>query len=115
MNILERFVTKHWKQLDVMQRIGVRNYLIQFIVAHASDNASLRATRPLLNKLDGVLVQVKQTYIDRWKYRSLICCWQIVKKEWPEEWPTFLDELVISSQANLFLCENNLTILRLFR
>ncbi|CDH59988.1 cchain crystal structure of crm1 inhibitorleptomycin b in complex with crm1()-ran-ranbp1 [Lichtheimia corymbifera JMRC:FSU:9682] len=80
LNILERFVAKHWKQLDVTQRIGVRNYLIQFIVAHASDNASLRNTKPLLNKLDGVLVQ-------------------IVKKEWPEEWPTFLDELVLSSSS----------------
>jgi len=38
---------------------------------------------------------------------------QILKQEWPHNWPTFITELVDSSKANLSLCENNMVILKL--
>lgn len=38
---------------------------------------------------------------------------QILKQEWPHNWPTFITELVESSKTNLSLCENNMVILRL--
>lgn len=38
---------------------------------------------------------------------------QILKQEWPHNWPTFITELVESSKTNLSLCENNMVILKL--
>ena len=39
--------------------------------------------------------------------------WQILKQEWPHNWPNFVPELVESSKTSLSLCENNMVILRL--
>jgi exportin-1 len=38
---------------------------------------------------------------------------QILKQEWPHNWPSFITELVESSKTNLSLCENNMVILKL--
>jgi exportin-1 len=38
---------------------------------------------------------------------------QVLKQEWPHNWPTFISELVQSSTVNLSLCENNMAILKL--
>ena len=38
---------------------------------------------------------------------------QVLKQEWPHNWPNFITELVESSKANLSLCENNMVILKL--
>ncbi len=38
---------------------------------------------------------------------------QVLKQEWPHNWPTFVSELVESSRTNLSLCENNMVILKL--
>lgn len=37
---------------------------------------------------------------------------QILKQEWPSNWPTFIPEIVTSSRTSLALCENNMNILR---
>lgn len=41
----------------------------------------------------------------------LLC--QILKQEWPHNWPTFIPEIVSSSKTSLSLCENNMIILKL--
>lgn len=41
------------------------------------------------------------------------CLCQILKQEWPHNWPTFIPELVAASKTNLSLCENNMVILKL--
>jgi len=38
---------------------------------------------------------------------------KVLKHEWPENWPSFIPELVESSRSNESLCENNMHILRL--
>ena len=38
---------------------------------------------------------------------------QILKHEWPHNWPTFIEELVNSSKESESLCENNVHILKL--
>jgi len=38
---------------------------------------------------------------------------QILKQEWPHNWPNFITELVESSKTNLSLCENNMVIMKL--
>lgn len=38
---------------------------------------------------------------------------QILKHEWPHNWPTFISDLVGSSKTSEVLCENNMNILKL--
>jgi exportin-1 len=38
---------------------------------------------------------------------------QILKQDWPHNWPTFIGDLVASSRASECLCENNMNILKL--
>ena len=40
---------------------------------------------------------------------------QIVKHEWPRNWPTFISDIVGSSKTNKSLCQNNMSILKLLR
>ncbi|KAJ7693168.1 CRM1 C terminal-domain-containing protein [Mycena rosella] len=94
LQILERLVTTRWKTLPESQRQGIRNFIVGETVKVASDDLSLRRERTYLNKLNLVLVQV-------------------LKQEWPHNWPTFISELVQSSTVNLSLCENNMAILKL--
>ncbi|KAF8210814.1 CRM1 C terminal-domain-containing protein [Mycena galopus ATCC 62051] len=94
LQILERLVTTRWKTLPESQRQGIRNFIVGETVKVASDDMSLRRERTYLNKLNLVLVQV-------------------LKQEWPHNWPTFISELVQSSTVNLSLCENNMAILKL--
>ncbi|KAJ6461179.1 armadillo-type protein, partial [Mycena vitilis] len=94
LQILERLVTTRWKTLPEAQRQGIRNFIVSETVTVASDDAALRRARTYLAKLNLVLVQV-------------------LKQEWPHNWPTFIAELVRASTASLALCENNMAILKL--
>jgi exportin-1 len=38
---------------------------------------------------------------------------QIVKQEWPHNWPSFISDIVNASKTNETLCENNMIILKL--
>ena len=40
---------------------------------------------------------------------------QVLKQEWPHNWPTFIPEIVASSKRSELLCANNISILRLLR
>ena len=40
-------------------------------------------------------------------------CLEILKQEWPHNWPTFISDLVGSSKSSEVLCENNMQILKL--
>lgn len=94
LQILERLITTRWKTLPDAQRQGIRNFIVGITVKVASDETSLRKEKTYINKLNLALVQ-------------------ILKQEWPHNWPTFMTELVESSKANLSLCENNMVILKL--
>ncbi|KAJ7235497.1 CRM1 C terminal-domain-containing protein [Mycena rebaudengoi] len=94
LQILERLITTRWKTLPEGQRQGIRNFIVGETVKVTSDDVSLRRERTYVNKLNLVLVQV-------------------LKQEWPHNWPTFISELVQSSTVNLSLCENNMAILKL--
>ncbi|TEB36228.1 hypothetical protein FA13DRAFT_1810834 [Coprinellus micaceus] len=94
LQILEKLITTRWKTLPDGQRQGIRNFIVGITVKVASDDVSLRKEKTYINKLNLALVQ-------------------ILKQEWPHNWPTFMTELVESSKANLSLCENNMVILKL--
>ena len=42
-------------------------------------------------------------------------CFQIVKKEWPQNWESFIPDICGASRTNQSLCENNMKILNLLR
>lgn len=94
LQIMDRLIKTRWKVLPEEQRSGIRNFVVQVIVKTSSDDATMRREKSFLNKLNLILVQ-------------------ILKQEWPQNWPTFIPEIVSSSQANVSICENNMVILRL--
>jgi exportin-1 len=55
---------------------------------------SLRQERALITKLNMTLVN-------------------ILKQEWPHNWPTFINEIIQSCHSSIPICENNMVILRL--
>ncbi|KDQ59442.1 hypothetical protein JAAARDRAFT_33006 [Jaapia argillacea MUCL 33604] len=94
LQILEKLINTRWKTLPDGQRQGIRNFVVGITVKVASDENTMRKEKTYVNKLNLALVQ-------------------ILKQEWPHNWPTFISELVESSKTNLSLCENNMVILKL--
>ena len=64
------------------------------VIARSSVEETYRAQRLFTNKLNVILVQ-------------------IVKQEWPHNWPSFISDIVNASKTNETLCENNMIILKL--
>ena len=92
--VLEGVIKFRWKLLPSEQREGIRSYLVQKVITISQDERSLRAESSLVNKLNLTLVQV-------------------LKHEWPQNWPSFIGDIVGSSRTSEVLCENNVVILRL--
>lgn len=70
----------------------------------------MRKEKAYINKLNLALVQVR---LILGVLSEFNCFPQILKQEWPHNWPNFITELVDSSKTNLSLCENNMVILKL--
>ncbi|KAI9711412.1 MAG: Exportin-1 [Candelaria pacifica] len=94
LQVLDNVVMTRWKVLPREQCQGIRNFVVNFIIQNSNTEETLRAQRPLLNKLNLVLVS-------------------ILKQEWPHNWPTFINEIISSCHTSLSICENNMAILRL--
>ncbi|KAI1269495.1 CRM1 C terminal-domain-containing protein [Xylariaceae sp. FL1019] len=94
LQILDNVIMTRWKVLPRDQCLGIRNFVVNFIIQASNDEESLRTHRALLNKLNLVLVS-------------------ILKQEWPHNWPGFINEIVSACRSNLSICENNMIILRL--
>jgi exportin-1 len=43
---------------------------------------------------------------------SFFCC-QVLKREWPKNWESFIPDIVGASKTNESLCQNNMAILKL--
>lgn len=76
------------------QKEGIKNYVVGKIIAMSSDEALMKRDKVLIAKLNLTLVE-------------------ILKHEWPHNWPTFISDLVGSSKTSEVLCENNMHILKL--
>lgn len=98
LQILESLIVTKWNALPREQCLGIRNYVVSLLIRYTSssagDDQALQKQAILINKLNLVLIQ-------------------ILKHEWPRQWPTFIPELVASSHTSIGLCENTMTILRL--
>jgi exportin-1 len=94
LQILENLIKYRWKSLPTEQREGIRTYLVQKIIALSQHEQTLRSESVLINKLNLLLVG-------------------ILKHEWPQNWPSFIPDLVGSSRTSEVLCENSMNILKL--
>ena len=98
LSILDKLIRTRWKTLPSEQRRGIRDFLVGMIMYLSQTDTQRRQAssqvQELINKADLSLIQ-------------------ILKQEWPRNWPEFVPELITSSYSSLQLCENNLTILRL--
>lgn len=94
LQVLDNVIMTRWKVLPREQCQGIRNFVVQYILQCSSSEEALKQHRTLLNKLNLVLVSV-------------------LKQEWPHNWPTFINEIIVACHSNLSVCENNMTILRL--
>lgn len=94
LQILENLIKTRWNALPAVQTTGIKTFIIDLIIKTSSDPATVEREKFYLTKLNMVLVQ-------------------ILKREWPKRWPTFISDIVGASKSNESLCQNNMNILKL--
>ena len=93
LQILDTIIKTKWKILPTEQREGIKNYIVGKVIAMSQSEESIKE-KVFMNKLNITLIE-------------------IVKQEWPHNWPTFISDLVNSSRTSEVLCENNMVLLKL--
>jgi exportin-1 len=96
---LESAVKTRWKIMPPNKRAEIKNFIMNLVITISkrdlpTDPRLLREHDELINTLNMVLIEV-------------------VKHEWPHNWPNFIKEIVNSSKKSQNLCANNMVILRL--
>ncbi|XP_078491532.1 exportin-1 [Ciona intestinalis] len=94
LQILENVIKTRWKVLPRNQCDGIKKYIVALIIKTSSDAALSEKEKTYLGKLNMILVQ-------------------ILKQDWPKNWPTFISDIVGASRTNESLCQNNMVILKL--
>uniref|UniRef100_A0A1B6HKN2 Exportin-1 n=1 Tax=Homalodisca liturata TaxID=320908 RepID=A0A1B6HKN2_9HEMI len=94
LQILEQVIKTRWKVLPRNQCEGIKKYIVALIIKTSSDPETMEREKTYLNKLNMILVQV-------------------LKREWPKNWETFITDIVGASKTNESLCQNNMAILKL--
>jgi exportin-1 len=94
LQVLTEAITTHWKVIPSEQREGIRNFIVSKVISLSSSDELMKANYNYLSRLNLVLVQ-------------------ILKQDWPQNWPTFISDIVNASKASESLCENNMKILQL--
>jgi exportin-1 len=94
LQVLDDAIKTRWKILPAEQRDGIKNYVVGKIINMSQEEAVLTRERVFIGKLNLTLVE-------------------ILKQEWPHNWPSFISDLVGSSKTSEVLCENNMQILKL--
>lgn len=59
--ILEDVIKHRWGAIDDEQRQGIRNYVSNLIIKISSDEATFRAEKVFLNKLNIILVEARSS------------------------------------------------------
>lgn len=94
LQLLDDAIKTRWKILPTDQRDGIKNYVVGKVISMSQEEATMNRERVFIGKLNLTLVE-------------------ILKQEWPHNWPTFISDLVGSSKTSEILCENNMQILKL--
>lgn len=94
LQILEQVIQTRWKILPRNQCEGIKKYIVGLIIKNSSDPVVMENNKVYLKKLNMILIEV-------------------LKKEWPHNWETFISDIVGASKTNESLCQNNMVILKL--
>lgn len=94
LQILNDAIQARWKALPREQCEGIKAFVVGLIIKHSSDDATLEQSRTFVNKLNETLVE-------------------ILKHDWPHNWPSFITDIVGASATNETLCQNNMVILKM--
>jgi exportin-1 len=94
LQILDDAIKTRWKIIPPAQREGIKNYVVGKVINMSQNENTLKAQKVFIGKLNLTLVE-------------------ILKQEWPHNWPSFITDLVGSSKTSEVLCENNMQILKL--
>uniref|UniRef100_A0A0R3TNP2 Importin N-terminal domain-containing protein n=1 Tax=Rodentolepis nana TaxID=102285 RepID=A0A0R3TNP2_RODNA len=94
LQILEALIKTRWKVLARPQCEGIKKYIVGLIIQTSSNPELMDSEKTYLSKLNMILVE-------------------ILKFEWPTNWPQFIQDIVGASKTNESLCQNNMVILRL--
>ncbi|KAF8819371.1 putative exportin 1, partial [Cardiosporidium cionae] len=94
LQILENCIMTRWKILPETEKAGIKQYVSEMTLQLASNEAICQNEKHFINKVNENLIQ-------------------IVKQEWPHNWPNFITELCKSSRTNQAICENNMRLLNL--
>jgi len=87
-------IQQRWRVLPTNHKSGMRNFLEETIVSLSSKDVLNSEEEILLNKLNTTLIE-------------------ILKKEWPHNWPNFISELVQASAQKTTICTNSMKILQI--
>ena len=94
LQVLGDAVNIRWKIIPEDQRDGIKNYVVGKVIGLASSRELLQQNSTFVGRLNLVLVN-------------------ILKQDWPHNWPTFIGDLVEASKTSESLCENNMKILQI--
>jgi exportin-1 len=94
LQILEQVIKTRWKVLPREQCEGIKKYIVALIIKTSSEPEIAEREKVYLGKLNMILVE-------------------ILKYEWPKNWPTFISDIVGASRTNESLCQNNMVVLKL--
>eukprot|EP00118_Oscarella_pearsei_P024873 m.306992 g.306992 ORF g.306992 m.306992 type:complete len:1067 (+) comp41797_c0_seq1:376-3576(+) len=94
LQILEAVIRQRWKVLPREQCDGIKKYIVGLIIKSSSNGELIQKQIVYLSKLNMILVE-------------------ILKHEWPRNWPTFISDIVGASKTSEMLCQNNMVILKL--
>ncbi|KAL7643340.1 UNVERIFIED_CONTAM: hypothetical protein RMT77_006632 [Armadillidium vulgare] len=94
LQILEQVINTRWKVLPADQCEGIKKYIVNVIIKLSSTPESLEKEKVYINKLNMILVQ-------------------ILKREWPKNWRSFIPDIVGASKTSESMCQNNMVILKL--
>ena len=72
---------RSWKALPEAEQLGVRNFIVEVIIATASDEATARREKAYLAKLN-----VRARVVGSAHAAQLVLV-QVLKQEWPQKWP----------------------------
>ncbi|CRG95257.1 exportin-1, putative [Plasmodium gallinaceum] len=94
LQILEECINNKWNILPPEEKEGMKNFIACYTITLSTEGTTIGIDRHLLNKLDETLIQ-------------------IVKKEWPDSWSSFIPDIVNSAKLNQNVCENNMKLLNM--
>jgi exportin-1 len=92
--VLSDTILYRWKALAEGARSSIKDYIVQTVISLSNTTETMQQAGVFLKKLNMCLVQV-------------------LKQEWPHNWPTFIDEIVAASKSGESICENNMNVLKL--